>query len=53
VKWGEANLDQVSTQLMQRGLIVENVLLRDIQLPATLRPPLKAKQAGRAGVGWP
>jgi prohibitin 1 len=36
--------DQVSTQLMQRGLIVENVLLRDIQLPATLKAAIEAKQ---------
>ena len=28
---------QVSDQLTQRGLTVENVLLRDIQLPATLK----------------
>ncbi len=36
--------DQVSTQLNQRGLIVENVLLRDIQLPATLKSAIEAKQ---------
>jgi regulator of protease activity HflC (stomatin/prohibitin superfamily) len=36
--------DQVSTQLNQRGLIVENVLLRDIQLPATLKAAIEAKQ---------
>ncbi len=36
--------DQVSTQLMQRGLVVENVLLRDIQLPATLKAAIEAKQ---------
>jgi len=36
--------DQVSTQLNQRGLIVENVLLRDIQLPATLKASIEAKQ---------
>jgi len=36
--------DQVSAQLNQRGLTVENVLLRDIQLPATLKSAIEAKQ---------
>src|SRR6201988_5258939 len=36
--------DQVSTQLKERGLTVENVLLRDIQLPATLKTSIEAKQ---------
>jgi prohibitin 1 len=36
--------DQLTTQLNQRGLIVENVLLRDIQLPATLKTSIEAKQ---------
>lgn len=36
--------EQLSTQLMQRGIIVENVLLRDIQLPATLKASIEAKQ---------
>src|ERR1700747_3360530 len=36
--------DQVSTQLKQRGLAVENVLLPDIQLPATLKAAIEAKQ---------
>jgi regulator of protease activity HflC (stomatin/prohibitin superfamily) len=36
--------DQVSAQLTQRGLIVEKVLLRDIQLPATLKAAIEAKQ---------
>jgi prohibitin 1 len=36
--------DQVTTQLSQRGLIVESVLLRDIQLPATLKASIEAKQ---------
>jgi regulator of protease activity HflC (stomatin/prohibitin superfamily) len=36
--------DQVTAQLNQRGLIVENVLLRDIQLPATLKAAIEAKQ---------
>jgi len=36
--------DQVSSQLNLRGLTVENVLLRDIQLPATLKAAIEAKQ---------
>lgn len=36
--------DQVTAQLNQRGLTVENVLLRDIQLPATLKASIEAKQ---------
>src|SRR5579864_5906244 len=36
--------DQVSAQLKQRGLSGENVLLRDIQLPATLKAAIEAKQ---------
>jgi prohibitin 1 len=36
--------DQVSTQLKERGLTVENVLLRDIQLPTTLKAAIEAKQ---------
>src|SRR5262249_11426784 len=36
--------EQLSVQLMQRGIIVENVLLRDIQLPATLKASIEAKQ---------
>jgi regulator of protease activity HflC (stomatin/prohibitin superfamily) len=36
--------DQVTSELNQRGLIVENVLLRDIQLPATLKAAIEAKQ---------
>src|SRR3954452_18651349 len=36
--------DQVTSQLIQRGLIVEKVLLRDIQLPATLKASIEAKQ---------
>ncbi len=36
--------DQVSAQLKERGLTVENVLLRDIQLPATLKAAIEAKQ---------
>jgi prohibitin 1 len=41
---GKQIYDQVSTQLNQRGLTVENVLLRDIQLPATLKAAIEAKQ---------
>jgi prohibitin 1 len=36
--------DQLNVQLTQRGLIVENVLLRDIQLPSTLKASIEAKQ---------
>src|SRR5579864_8066770 len=36
--------DQVNEQLTKRGLTVENVLLRDIQLPATLKASIEAKQ---------
>jgi prohibitin 1 len=36
--------DQLTSQLNQRGLTVENVLLRDIQLPATLKAAIEAKQ---------
>jgi regulator of protease activity HflC (stomatin/prohibitin superfamily) len=36
--------DQLTSQLSQRGLSVESVLLRDIQLPATLKASIEAKQ---------
>ncbi len=41
---GKQIYDQLTTQLNQRGLIVENVLLRDIQLPVTLKNAIEAKQ---------
>jgi regulator of protease activity HflC (stomatin/prohibitin superfamily) len=41
---GKQIYDQVSAQLSLRGLTVENVLLRDIQLPATLKAAIEAKQ---------
>ncbi len=41
---GKQIFDQVSTTLNQRGLVVETVLLRDIQLPATLKAAIEAKQ---------
>jgi prohibitin 1 len=41
---GKQIYDQVTTQLSQRGLTVESVLLRDIQLPATLKTAIEAKQ---------
>jgi prohibitin 1 len=41
---GKQIFDQVSASLNQRGLTVENVLLRDIQLPATLKSAIEAKQ---------
>ena len=36
--------EQLALQLNKRGLTVENVLLRDIQLPATLKAAIEAKQ---------
>jgi regulator of protease activity HflC (stomatin/prohibitin superfamily) len=36
--------DQLTAELNRRGLTVENVLLRDIQLPATLKAAIEAKQ---------
>lgn len=36
--------DQLTAQLNQRGLTVESVLLRDIQLPQTLKASIEAKQ---------
>ena len=36
--------DQLNIQLTQRGMVIENVLLRDIQLPATLKQSIEAKQ---------
>jgi prohibitin 1 len=37
-------LDQITMELNQRGITVENVLLRDIQLPSTLKAAIEAKQ---------
>jgi prohibitin 1 len=37
-------LEQITESLTKRGLTVENVLLRDIQLPATLKAAIEAKQ---------
>jgi regulator of protease activity HflC (stomatin/prohibitin superfamily) len=36
--------DHLANELSARGLSVENVLLRDIQLPATLKASIEAKQ---------
>jgi prohibitin 1 len=36
--------DQLAAQLNQRGLMVESVLLRDIQLPQTLKSSIESKQ---------
>ena len=36
--------DQLTTQLTQRGINVESVLLRDVQLPPTLKTSIEAKQ---------
>jgi prohibitin 1 len=41
---GKQIFEQVNEQLTKRGLTVENVLLRDIQLPATLKAAIEAKQ---------
>lgn len=41
---GKQILDQLTMQLNQRGLVVENVLLRDIQLPSTLKASIESKQ---------
>src|SRR5208282_3079281 len=35
--------DELSAQLAPRGVIVENVLLRDVQLPAMLKGSIEAK----------
>jgi prohibitin 1 len=37
-------LDDVARQVAPRGVIVENVLLRDLQLPETLKRAIEAKQ---------
>jgi regulator of protease activity HflC (stomatin/prohibitin superfamily) len=37
-------LAQITIELTKRGLTVENVLLRDVQLPATLKASIEAKQ---------
>lgn len=37
-------LDSITQELNKRGLTVENVLLRDVQLPATLKASIEAKQ---------
>ena len=36
--------DELTSQLAPRGVIVENVLLRDVQLPAMLKGSIEAKQ---------
>lgn len=36
--------DELTTQLAPRGVIVENVLLRDVQLPSMLKSSIEAKQ---------
>ncbi len=37
-------LDQMSSRVSGRGFIIESILLRDIQLPATLKASIEAKQ---------
>ncbi len=41
---GKQIYQQLTAELNQRGLVVEDVLLRDIQLPATLKASIEAKQ---------
>jgi len=36
--------DELTSQLTPRGVIIENVLLRDVQLPAMLKTSIEAKQ---------
>jgi regulator of protease activity HflC (stomatin/prohibitin superfamily) len=36
--------EQLLTQLGSRGILIQNVLLRDIQLPATLKTSIESKQ---------
>jgi prohibitin 1 len=36
--------DELITQLAPRGVVIENVLLRDVQLPAMLKTSIEAKQ---------
>jgi prohibitin 1 len=36
--------DELSSQLAPRGVIIENVLLRDVQLPVMLKTSIEAKQ---------
>ena len=36
--------ESLNTQLTARGMIIENILLRDIQLPATLKQSIELKQ---------
>ena len=36
--------DELTSQLASRGIIIENVLLRDVQLPAMLKTSIEAKQ---------
>jgi regulator of protease activity HflC (stomatin/prohibitin superfamily) len=37
-------MEDVSRQVAPRGVVVENVLLRDLQLPDTLKAAIEAKQ---------
>src|ERR1700726_1224153 len=39
--------DELTAQLAPRGVIVENVLLRDVQLPAMLKGSIEAKQQAK------
>ncbi len=41
---GKQIFDQLTTKLGERGVLVESVLLRDIQLPVTLKASIESKQ---------
>src|SRR5258708_19915013 len=41
---GKQVYDQLTAELNRRGLVVKNILLRNIQLPATLKIAIEAKQ---------
>jgi regulator of protease activity HflC (stomatin/prohibitin superfamily) len=43
-KVAQQMLDELAAQLAARGVVVENVLLRDIQLPPTLKQSIEQKQ---------
>jgi len=39
--------DELNTQLTPRGVVIENILLRDIQLPETLKQSIESKQKAK------
>src|SRR5437773_1199201 len=42
--FGQVTGEELSAQLGPRGILVENILLRDVQLPAMLKSSIEAKQ---------